>query len=112
MNLYHDLQHFLGWISAYRILGFIPLGMPLHIGISALITILLLKRGMKLNQVFILVFMIGLSKEILDSFVINNTMKKHILDMCYDMSFPTLLVMLEATKAKIHKIKSRDGSDD
>lgn len=107
MNLYHGIQHFLGSISAYRILNFIPLGMILHIGISAGITIILLKRGMKFKYVCLVVFLVGLSKEILDVFVLNNTLQKHILDMCYDMSYPTFLYLREKIRAVIRKEKAK-----
>lgn len=74
--------------------------MVLHIGISAALTLILLKRGIKFKHVCLIVFLVGLSKEIIDSFVINNTMKKHILDMCYDMSFPTLIFIVRKIKAR------------
>ncbi len=103
---YTEIQSVLAPISKYVIFGFIPLGMILHISISALITIILLKRGMKFRNVYIIVFAIGLSKEILDTFVLNNTMKKHILDMCYDMSYPTFLYVREKLKMKIREMKA------
>lgn len=95
-----EIQIILGTISVYRIFDFIPLGMILHISISAFITIALLKYGMEFEKVVIIVFLIGLAKEFLDSFVINNTMAKHILDLCYDMSYPAALAL-------VRKIKSR-----
>lgn len=100
MNTYYEFRNMLGSISHYQILNFIPLGMVLHIGISAALTLILLKRGFKFKHVCLIVFLVGLSKEIIDSFVINNTMKKHILDMCYDMSFPTLLFIVRKIKEK------------
>ncbi|MFA6236648.1 MAG: hypothetical protein WC635_04900 [Bacteriovorax sp.] len=106
-NFYIELQKILGTISVTKIFGIVPLGMVLHIGISAAITILLLKRGMKFKKVFVIVFLVGLSKEILDCFVINNTLQKHILDMCYDMSYPTFLYLSDKARIKIKEIKSR-----
>lgn len=100
LPFHNEIQHLFSTISAYRIVGLIPLGMILHIGISAIITIALLKYGMAFEQVVIIVFLVGLSKEFLDSFVINNTMTKHLLDLCYDMSYPAILLL-------IRKIKSR-----
>lgn len=105
LPFHREIQNILAPISSYRILGFIPLGMVLHIGISAVITIILLKRGMKFRNVCIVVFGIGLSKEILDTFVLNNTMKKHILDMCYDMTYPAFLFIREKLRLAIRKRK-------
>lgn len=104
-----ELQHLLGFISTYRIAGFIPLGMVLHISISAAITILLLKLKMKFKNVCLVVFLVGLSKEILDCFVLNNTLKKHILDMTYDMSYPAFIYLREKARTAIRKQKSKRG---
>lgn len=102
-----ELNHFFGSISAYRIYDIIPLGMILHITISAAITHILLKRGMKFKYVCLIVFIIGLSKEIMDTFVLNNTLQKHILDMCYDMSYPAFLYLREKIRLYIRKMKSK-----
>lgn len=106
LPFHQEIHSILAPISTYRIFGFIPLGMLLHVGISAAITIILLKRGMKFKNVCFVVFAIGLSKEILDTFVLNNTLKKHILDMCYDMSFPAFLYIRERLRLAIRKRKS------
>jgi hypothetical protein len=105
--LQQEMNHFLGLISETRLMGFIPLGMILHITISAVITIILLKRGMKFKHVALVVFLIGISKEILDCFVINNTLKKHIIDMCYDMSFPAFLYFRDLMRLKIRNFKAK-----
>jgi hypothetical protein len=105
-----EVQSVLAPISHYRILGFIPLGMLLHIGISTAITIILLKRGMKFRNVFIIVFLVGLSKEILDCFVLNNTMKKHILDMCYDMAYPTFLYLKDRWRDFVRNRKQQSST--
>lgn len=107
LPFHREIQSVFAPISKYVIFGFIPLGMILHISISALITIILLKRGVKFRNVYIIVFFIGLSKEILDTFVLNNTMKKHILDMCYDMSYPTFIFIKDKLRLKIREMKAR-----
>ena len=105
MTLINDLQDLLSLISHTRILGIIPLGMILHISISAMITVILLSRGMKFKYVYLIVFLVGLSKEILDCFVINNTLEKHILDMTYDMSFITILYFVRKYKSSLENSK-------
>lgn len=107
-TIHKNLQFILGTISATRLFGFIPLGMILHITITTLISIFLLRRGMKFKHVFIIVFFIGLSKEILDSFVLNNTLQKHILDMCYNLSFLTLIYLRDKLKIFIKKLKMKN----
>lgn len=110
--LHNEISHLLGTISVTKIFGIIPLGMVLHISISAAITVILLKRGMKFKYVALIVFLVGLSKEILDCFVLNNTLKKHILDMCYDMSYPAFLYLRDNSRLWIRgfKIKHKPKS--
>lgn len=98
INFIQNLKHFFGFISTYKIAEIIPLGMTLHIGISAFITIFLLKKSVKFRNVCLIVFAIGLSKEIIDSFVLNNTWQKHLLDLTYDMSYPCLLYFVRKLK--------------
>lgn len=107
LQLREAINHFFGYVSVYRILGFIPLGMLLHISISTIITILLLKRGMKFKHVCLIVFLIGLSKEIFDSFVLNDRPIKHLYDMTYDMSYPIFLYLSEKIKLVIGKTKAK-----
>lgn len=102
------MQFILGTISATRIYGIIPLGMILHITITTIISIVLLRRGMKFKHVFIIVFSIGLSKEILDSFVLNNTFQKHVIDMCYNLSFLTILYIRDRLKIFIKNLKEKN----
>jgi hypothetical protein len=100
-----EIQTLFAHISVYRLYGVVPLGMLLHISISAIIAFFLLSRGMKLRNVAIVVFAIGLSKEIIDCFVINNTIQKHILDMCYNMSFVFSLYIKRKIQTIIKNLK-------
>ena len=109
-ELHDGIKHFFGFVSVYRIFGFIPLGMVLHICISAFITIVLLKRGLKFKHVCLIVFTIGLAKEIFDSFVLNDKHIKHLYEMTYDMSYPIFLYLREKVKLCIRKIKSSADS--
>jgi hypothetical protein len=105
MNLIDLIRTIFETVSHTILFGFIPLGMILHIGISAAIMIILLKRGMKFKHAALIVFIVGLTKEILDCFVINNTLQKHIKDMCYDMSYPAFLYVRDKMKIAIRNFK-------
>jgi len=62
------LHKYLTYISSTDILGVIPLDLTLHFIIGAIITIICLKKKLKLSTVFILLFIIASLKEINDYF--------------------------------------------
>lgn len=90
----------LGFISKYQIFGIIPLNATLHLLISAIITITLIKKGVKALNVFILIFLLGLTKEIFDSQALGNTMEKHIRDMGLNLVFPLIFLAISLIKRK------------
>lgn len=97
----------LGFISKYQILGFIPLNATLHILISILITILLLKKGVKPLNAFIFIFLLGLTKELFDSQALGNTWQKHIRDMCLNLIFPSMVLFVSYIKSKINSTQEK-----
>jgi hypothetical protein len=95
----------LGFISKYQIFGFIPLNATLHLLISTTIAIYLLKKKFKPIKVFIIILMLGILKELFDSNALGNTWQKHIRDMCINLIFPTLVLIVEYIKNKA-KVKT------
>jgi hypothetical protein len=94
------VHHVLGFISKYKIFGVIPLNATLHFTISILITIILLNKKVKITHIIFFIFFLGLAKEVLDSFVLNNTMLKHFTDMCINLFYPTLIFTIRKLKNK------------
>lgn len=90
----------LGFISKYQIFGIIPLNATLHLLISTLISIFLLKKKFKPVKVFIIIFMLGLLKELFDANALGNTWQKHVRDMCINLLFPTLIIIVNYIKKK------------
>ncbi len=94
------ISHTLGFISKYKIAGIIPLNATLHLLISTLITIILLKKKFRILHIIFLIFLLGISKEILDCFVLNNTLKKHITDMMINLFYPTMVLIIKKIKGE------------
>ncbi len=90
----------LGFISKYQIFGIIPLNITLHLVISTTITIYLLKKKFKPLKVFIIIFMLGLLKEFFDANALGNTWQKHVRDMCINLFFPSLVLLVGYIKKK------------
>lgn len=97
----------LGFISKYQILGIIPLNATLHILISSIITIVLIKKGIKPLNTFIFIFFLGLTKELFDSQALGNTWQKHVRDMCLNLIFPAMVLTVSYIKSKTNKAPSK-----
>lgn len=97
----------LGFISKYQIFGFIPLNATLHVLLSTLITIFLIKKGVKPINAFITIFLLGLTKELFDSQALGNTWQKHIRDMALNLIFPSLILITAYIKNKISQQSPR-----
>lgn len=95
----------LGFISKYQIFGIIPLNATLHLLISTTITIFLLKKKLKPIKVFFIIFMLGLLKELFDANALGNTWQKHIGDMCINLFFPSLVLIVSYIKKKANEQK-------
>lgn len=93
----------LGFISKYQIFGFIPLNITLHLTISALITFYLLKKKIEPKKIFIIIFLLGLLKELFDANALGNTWEKHVRDMCINLIFPSLVILVHYIKNKSKK---------
>jgi hypothetical protein len=78
-------------ISTYQIFGFIPLDKVLHVLVGMIITIVLRTFKLRMGLVFTIVFLLAVAKEINDTFVLNNTMEEHILDILVSIAYPLIL---------------------
>jgi hypothetical protein len=78
-------------ISTYQIFGFIPLDKVLHVLVGMIITIVLRTFKIRMGLVFTIVFLLAVAKEINDTFVLNNTMEEHILDILVSIAYPLIL---------------------
>lgn len=101
----------LGFISKYQIFGFIPLNATLHVLLSTLITIFLIKKGVKPINAFITIFLLGLTKELFDSQALGNTWQKHIRDMALNLIFPSLVLLVSYVKSRISQQSSENKSN-
>ncbi len=90
----------LPFISKYQIFGFIPLNATLHLLISSILTYILIKKGHSAKKTFWIIFWIGVMKEIFDSQALGNTWTKHMRDMCLNLIFPTILLIVHKVKEK------------
>lgn len=79
------------YLSHYPLYGSITLGPLLHITIGLIITLIAKRLKYSFLKTFIIVLSIAVLKEFYDSFTLENTMPKHIFDVCITVA-PSLVV--------------------
>lgn len=104
--------HLLEYISRTKIYGIIPLNATLHFLISTSITIFLIRRKVKPHHAFFFILLLGLAKEVFDSYALGNTMAKHIRDMVINLTFPTLVIVVHYIKNKAKEQKALKSSEE
>jgi hypothetical protein len=84
----------LGFFSNTKLLGFIPLDVVMHLGVSYLIMFIMLAKKVRFLYAYLTVFLLAIAKEVFDSFSLTNTIEENIKDLCVSMVFPTLLLIV------------------
>lgn len=78
-------------ISTYQIFGFIPLDKVLHVLVGMFVTVVLRLFKIRMVRVLFIVLLLAVGKELNDTYVLNNTMEEHILDILVSIAYPLIL---------------------
>lgn len=98
---YLDLQIY---INATRLWGWFPLDIVAHFFGGAVITILLIKCRFSFKQVFVSIFILALSKELIDFFLAGKTqMLESLKDIIVTCAYPTMLLGVRRLQKKLSK---------
>lgn len=79
--LNNEIRKIFAYLSHYPVYGDLTLGPILHFSIGLIISLVLKSRGVSFKHTFIIVLSIAVSKEIYDSFTLENSLKKHFFDI-------------------------------
>ena len=85
-------------MSRSQVCDLIPLGKTLHFFIPMFIMIFCLHKGMNFKNIFIGIFILGISKEIYDLTTIDSNILDSCRDMALDMAYPTLVLLVKIIK--------------
>lgn len=79
-------------ISNYQVFGLLPLDKILHFFIGAIITVALRILGINPTWTLIIVAIVAMIKEAIDSYTLNNSTTEHIVDILVSVLYPALLL--------------------
>lgn len=89
-------------ISSYYVLGFLPLDKVLHFAVGVLITLLLRWRNIRMPVIFSATIALAIAKEVIDSFVLNNSLSEHVIDILVTIIYPTMVWGILVIQQKHH----------
>ncbi len=85
-------------ISNYLVFGFLPLDKLLHFLVGAILAAGLRLSGRTFRTTFILIGVIAVVKEVIDSFTLNSVLEEHCLDIIVTLIYPTVMYGIHRLK--------------
>lgn len=85
-------------ISNYQIFGVIPLDKTLHFLVGAIITVVLRWRKVSIQNTFIILAFIEITKEIIDSKTLQSSIHEEVMDFIATFIYPAILYCVIAFK--------------
>ncbi len=85
-------------ISTYLVFGFIPMDKLLHFIVGAILAVGLRLSGRTFKTMFIVIGVIAVIKEVIDSFTMNSFLREHSLDILVTFIYPTLMYGIHRLK--------------
>lgn len=85
-----DINNILSFIGSFRLFGIIPLDIIAHLSISTIITIALRKLKSNYYSIILIISILGITKEIYDSTIVECHILEHVKDMCINITFPII----------------------
>lgn len=95
------LQELSHYITNTMIAGVLPLDSVVHALVGLIITVILLKFRFKFWWTMLVVLLAAVTKEIYDSFSLNNNYDEHLLDLLATLAYPIILSMARFLKMSI-----------
>lgn len=89
-----------GFFSNTKIAGEIPLDIVMHLGVSYILMVILIIKKVKFRIAYGVVFLLSISKEIMDSFSLTSSVEESFKDIIVSMIFPTILLLVWKFKRK------------
>ncbi|GEM_PF-6611121 len=95
--------HIQYFMSTYLVFGIFPLDKVLHLLVGMFITIVMRLFKFRMRMIFLIIAVVALIKEAIDSRIMTNTIEENILDAIATFSYPLLLHLAIKVKSAQRK---------